>query len=113
VNRRPKTFSQLRRARRGRRWTDAEEKRRRQADPRQALADRLRTSTRWRRLRAAKLARDPLCHDCLEHGVTTAAQQVHHLVGVVERPDLAFDMENLMSLCTTCHARREAVERAR
>jgi hypothetical protein len=26
--------------------------------------------------------------------------------------DLAYTMENLLSLCTTCHARREAAERA-
>jgi 5-methylcytosine-specific restriction protein A len=57
-----------------------------------------------------KLARDPLCEDCLGHDVTRAAQQVHHLVPVVERPDLAFVMDNLRSLCTTCHARREAEE---
>jgi hypothetical protein len=30
---------------------------------------------------------------------------------VAERPDLAFDRENLRSLCTTCHAKREAEER--
>ena len=108
--RRAKSLSELMRERRGRAWYDAEQKRKRKADPNQALADRLRTSQRWKKLRRMKLARDPLCADCLERGVTEPATQVHHSVPVRERPDLAFVMELLVALCTTCHARREAEE---
>jgi len=104
----PKRLSDLR----GRKGMDAEYRRRRMADPALARAEKIRNSTRWRKVRAVKLARHPLCEDCDEHGRVEVAVQVHHLEGLATRPDLAFDMENLRSLCTTCHARREARERA-
>jgi 5-methylcytosine-specific restriction protein A len=104
---RPKRLSDLR----GRKDRDADYRRRRMADPALAEAERIRNSGRWRWLRRVKLARDPLCEDCLERDRTEAASQVHHMEPIVRRPDLAFEMENLRSLCTTCHARREAEER--
>jgi len=106
--RQPKRLSDLK----GRRARDRDYARRRKLDPDQARADRLRTSGRWKRVRALKLAQDPLCEDCRERGVVRPAAQVHHLEPVVRRPELAFVMENLRSLCVPCHARREAGEGA-
>lgn len=63
---------------------------------------------RWRKLRLVKLGADPLCEDCLEQGITTAAVEVHHKLKVADRPDLRLDLENLLSLCTPHHARRTA-----
>ena len=103
----PKRLSDLK----GRRTRDRDYARRRRLDPDQARADKLRTSGRWRKVRALKLAQDPLCEDCREHGVVRVAAQVHHLEPVITRPDLAFVLENLRSLCVPCHARREASER--
>jgi 5-methylcytosine-specific restriction protein A len=103
----PKRLSDLR----GRKDRDADYRRRRMADPALAEAERIRSSPRWRALRRLKLARDPLCEDCRERGRTEPASQVHHVEPLVRRPDLAFEMGNLRSLCTTCHARREAEER--
>jgi 5-methylcytosine-specific restriction protein A len=105
--------SDLQRRRLGRRHFDADYEARRRADPALALANKLRSSARWKKVRALHLAREPLCQDCAEHGVAEPAAQVHHMIPVAERPDLAFDRENLRSLCTTCHARREAEERRR
>ena len=99
------------RRRMGRMARDAEYEARRRSDPALAKANRLRSSSQWKKVRAIKLACDPCCEDCREHGVTMAAQQVHHMEPVAMRPDLAFVMENLRSLCTTCHAKREAAER--
>ena len=67
---------------------------------------------RWRKVRAIKLARDPLCECCLRTAHTTAATQVHHRkpahqCGVFEFHDLA----NLQSICTRCHALLSAKER--
>jgi 5-methylcytosine-specific restriction protein A len=101
------------RKRLGRRHLDADYEARRRADPALAFANNIRSSARWKRLRLLKLGHDPLCEDCREHGVTEPAAQVHHMIPVAERPDLAFDRDNLRSLCTTCHARREAEERRR
>ena len=100
------------RKRRGRKATDAEYEARRRQDPALAEAQRLRGSMRWRKVRALKLKNDPLCEDCAEHGVVTPATQVHHMQGLATHPELAFTMSNLRSLCTTCHARREARERS-
>ncbi|MHC4579790.1 MAG: HNH endonuclease signature motif containing protein [Planctomycetota bacterium] len=110
---RPPSHSELLRQRQGRKARDAEYEERRRRDTALAQAQRLRGSARWRKLRAFKLARDPLCEDCAAHGVTRAATQVHHVEGLAQRPDLAFVLENLRSLCTTCHALREAKERRR
>ena len=62
------------------------------------------SSAPWRKCRAAVLAERPLCEDCLERGELTTATQVHHVVERKERPDLAYDMSNLRSLCASCHS---------
>ncbi len=103
----PRTHSQ----RQGRQARDREYDERRRRDPALAAAQRLRRSQRWKKVRALKLAQDPLCEDCKAHGVTRAATQVHHVIGLAARPDLAFDLNNTAALCTTCHALREATVR--
>ena len=105
------THLELLRRKRGRRERDKtyEEKRRR--DPALALAKKLRSSQRWRKLRALKLARDPLCEACLRLGVRRKTTQVHHIEPIVRRPELAFVMSNLLSLCGSCHMKIEADER--
>jgi 5-methylcytosine-specific restriction protein A len=107
------SHSELKRKRLGRTALGKEYEERRRRNPALALAQKLRGSARWRKVRALKLSRDPLCQDCEEHGVVTAAQQVHHVEPLAERPDLAYVLENTRSLCTTCHAKREAEERRR
>lgn len=70
---------------------------------------RLIGSARWRALRAEKIARSPLCEDCLLEDRATYASEVHH-VRPVETADsirgmeaLMFDPNNLRSLCAKCH----------
>ena len=64
---------------------------------------------RWRRLREVKLMNDPLCQVCAEAGRVTIAEDVHHTtsfmseVDPVKRNFLAFDYNNLQSLCKKCH----------
>jgi len=91
--------------------------RKRKSDPALARAARLRSSTRWQRVRLQKLARDPLCEDPFgdhqREGETQPGQQVHHVEGVATRPDLAFTLSNLQTVCTRCHARLEALERGK
>jgi 5-methylcytosine-specific restriction protein A len=57
----------------------------------------------WPSTRLAKLAQDPLCEPCLAEGRVTAAQQVHHKIDWRVRPDLAYDLANLESVCIPCH----------
>lgn len=67
-------------------------------------------TTRWRNIRKAKLMKDPLCEICLLEGRTTLAEDVHHLCSFVDYADnqaltLAFDSNNLCSVCKHCHWR--------
>jgi 5-methylcytosine-specific restriction protein A len=64
---------------------------------------------RWRKLRAAKIAENPLCEICEKKGKTVLTQEVHHIrpfqtgATPAEVEILAFDLDNLQSLCTPCH----------
>lgn len=66
-------------------------------------------SERWRRLRAWKFACSPLCELCLKQGKTVPAEDIHHVVSFMttddynQRMTLAYDYDNLMSLCKQCH----------
>ena len=62
---------------------------------------------RWKRLRAAKVRNNPLCEDCEREGRVTLTEEVHHIVGIEVNPDLAFDYDNLMSLCVHHHSLRD------
>ena len=73
-------------------------------------------SKRWKQLRQWKLEQNPLCELCEREGKVVSAIDVHHKVPVesARTPDemerLAFDPNNLQSLCINCHAKvhREA-----
>ncbi len=60
----------------------------------------------WERFRRGYLAEHPLCADCMQHGVTRAATDVHHVAKIVDSPDRRLDPANLMSLCQECHSTR-------
>ena len=64
---------------------------------------------RWRKLRAAKLRNNPLCERCEDNERATPAIEVHHRIpfdrGInkEEIEMLAFDYDNLKSVCNDCH----------
>lgn len=64
---------------------------------------------RWRRLRAWKFACNPLCEMCLKDDKVVPAEDIHHVVSFrstddpAQRNFLAYDFDNLMSLCKQCH----------
>ena len=64
-------------------------------------------STAWKRVRALKLKKDPLCEDCLGEDTVTPAQLVDH---IKERKDggAPLKLENLKSQCYKCHAVKTA-----
>jgi 5-methylcytosine-specific restriction enzyme A len=119
--RKPVSYAQMMAAQRresGRAVHDRDYRRQRRdasLDPVTAEADRLRSSGRWKRLRLVKLARDPLCEECLRHDVTAFAVDVDHETPVVEllaqgrRADV-FDLAGLNSLCRSCHNQKTARE---
>ena len=70
---------------------------------------RVYNSERWRRLRAMKFAISPLCEVCEKMNRITPAEDVHHIVSFMSTTDpeqryfLAYDLNNLMSLCKKHH----------
>jgi 5-methylcytosine-specific restriction endonuclease McrA len=87
---------------------------RRKDDPALARAATIRGSARWQRLRDYHRHLAPVCCDPFgEHRPGCAlATEVHHVEPIGKRPDLAFRLENLVPLCTRCHARVERMERS-
>lgn len=64
---------------------------------------------RWRKLRDSYLMTHPVCELCELRGKTTPAAEVHHIKPFMDAPEgieryaLAFDVDNLMSVCEQCH----------
>lgn len=78
------------------------------------LRQKVYNSREWRELRAWYIAHHPLCERCTEQqGKTTPAIAVHHKTSfakyfqngeITEKSlQVAFDPENLMSVCEDCH----------
>ena len=64
-------------------------------------------TTKWKRKRAAILRRDKyLCQDCKRYGRTREAKEVHHIKFLEDFPELAYDDDNLVSLCSACHRKQ-------
>ena len=68
------------------------------------------TSKAWRSLRRYKLAKEPFCEKCLKRLILTAATEVHHVEEVQRVPEKALDIDNLQSLCKSCHSEETAAE---
>lgn len=65
--------------------------------------------TLWRDLRDWKRRKDPLCEVCRMRGRITPGSDIHHLETFTgagdeaERDRLAYDPENLLTVCDRCH----------
>lgn len=65
----------------------------------------------WKKLREAKRMMNPVCQVCELEGKTTLTEDIHHLIPFStgkteeERRALAFDFDNLISVCKHCHNR--------
>jgi len=65
-------------------------------------------TSRWRKLRDAKLLEQPLCEVCLAKGIIKPAEDVHHLDSFMnyeglKRLEKAYNYNNLQSVCKECH----------
>lgn len=68
---------------------------------------------KWKATRNRVLRRDRYqCRICRRYGRNREALEVHHIQPVEIRPDLAFSMDNLVSLCHACHNKQHP-EKAR
>lgn len=66
-------------------------------------------TSKWRKLREAKLIKDPLCEICLQNNIITPGVDIHHIISFVSvtdqlrRLELAYNFDNLQTLCKVCH----------
>jgi 5-methylcytosine-specific restriction protein A len=66
----------------------------------------------WKKLRAIVLAKNPLCLVCQSFGETTIATEVDHIRewrtgrDKAEQWRLFVDMNNMQSLCKSCHSKK-------
>lgn len=67
-------------------------------------------STAWELAREQALIRDNyLCQHCIKRKRLTPADMVHHIKPISDHPDLALVLENLLSLCNSCHNKEHGV----
>ena len=64
---------------------------------------------KWRKLRRAHLAREPLCRECLKEGKVTPATDVDHIEPHRGDKDKFWNGAK-QSLCAQCHGRKSAEE---
>jgi 5-methylcytosine-specific restriction enzyme A len=74
--------------------------------PERAAHHRFKNSPAWRKLRLTIIARDGGCADCGREDNLS----VHHIKKFRTHPELALDPDNLITVCRSCHGRREARE---
>jgi 5-methylcytosine-specific restriction protein A len=69
------------------------------------MSGRVHDTANWRyRLQPLKLSRDPLCQRCLKVNLVVPADQVHHPVDVSKGGAWYPSLDELESLCHSCHS---------
>ena len=84
--------------------TDKNKAGNRTARDRQARRGLTTSSAHWRRIRAKQLREHPLCAVCTELGLVVPASHVDH----IDNDSRNNYMDNLASLCASCHSRKTA-----
>lgn len=68
-------------------------------------------SVKWRNLRRYKLEINPICEKCIHTGLIVKAEEVDHIVPIVDDESLALEITNLQSLCKSCHSSKTATDK--
>jgi 5-methylcytosine-specific restriction protein A len=66
----------------------------------------------WRKLRQMKLRESPFCELCRTGGTLVKATVVDHIIPI-KQGGAPLDLENLQSLCNSCHSRKSTQEGSR
>ena len=76
------------------------------------MTDGFYQTTAWRRCRAAFVATEEgaTCRECARSGRIVPTAEVDHIIPRIDRPDLAFDFDNLQGLCKRHHGQKTARE---
>ena len=73
-------------------------------------SNRFYASARWRATRLIKLGRIPYCEEHYLLGAMVPADHVHHIIHIRDDMSRALDIDNMQSLCASCHSRLHASE---
>lgn len=66
--------------------------------------DKIYGTARWKRARQTALIRDHyLCQECFRRGKYIQANIIHHIIPLRDDLSKAFDLDNLETICTSCH----------
>ena len=74
------------------------------------ISQKIYNSKTWKQLRELYYSDHPLCQRCLEKGIIKPSEEIHHKIPFLtgktsdEIYELAYDYENLMSVCKQCHS---------
>lgn len=68
-------------------------------------------TARWKRLSRKQLTLEPFCAMCLKKGRHTTARVADHIIEIRDDPKLAYSIDNLQSLCHSCHNTKTADEK--
>jgi 5-methylcytosine-specific restriction protein A len=60
-------------------------------------------TSKWKRLRLAKLSECPVCFACEQRGLTELATVVDHMKPISQGGDPFPPLDGLLSLCARCH----------
>ena len=63
-------------------------------------------SKEWKVLRLYMLNKYPLCKHCKEKGKLTSSIDVDHIVDIEDAPEKRLDIDNLQTLCKSCHSKK-------
>ena len=63
-------------------------------------------SSDWRNLRNYVISIEPFCRQCKAEGYIILAEEVDHIIDIVDNPSKALDISNLQPLCRSCHSRK-------
>ena len=66
-------------------------------------------SAAWQKKRKQALRRDGwICKDCEQEGIITVAEEVHHIIETKDDWSKRLDIDNVVSLCKSCHNKRHS-----
>ena len=65
---------------------------------------------KWGELRAMQLLLQPFCVECAKAGRRRRAEEVDHITPHKGDEELFFNVDNLQSLCKSCHSRKTIAE---
>lgn len=73
--------------------------------------DKFYDSPEWRRLRKVKLCQDPLCEASKQNNLIVPGKEIDHIRPRRLFPELSLDLDNLMTLSTSMHSKKSALEK--